>query len=106
MGAGVNLPDPIPAFRLTPYITCMRKAVTLNMLQRHEESREAAVAGYLLRGSDSISKECVSQWLIATRKLYDDFYKSAVLPTGTVILSDAGTLSLCFKSCSQERRQL
>lgn len=72
----------------------MRKAVTLNMLQRHEESREAAVAGYLLRGSDSISKECVSQWLIATRKLYDDFYKSAVLPTGTVILSDAYFVTL------------
>ena len=69
----------------------MRKAVTLNMLQRHEESREAAVAGYLLRGSDSINKECVSQWLIATRKLY---YKSAVLPTGTVILSDAYFVTL------------
>ena len=72
----------------------MRKAVTLNMLQRLEESREAAVAGYLLRGSDSISKECMSQWLIATRKLYDDFYKSAVLPTGTVILSDAYFVTL------------
>lgn len=36
----------------------------------------------------------MSQWLIATRKLYDDFYKSAVLPTGTVILSDVYFVTL------------
>ena len=66
----------------------MRKAVALNMLCRYEEARKASVAGYLLRGSDSISKECISQWLIATHKLFGDLYKVGGLPTGTVILSD------------------
>ena len=72
----------------------MRKAVALNMLHRYEEAKKVSVAGYLLRGSDSISKECVSQWLIATQMLFDDFYKSGGLPTGTVILSDTYFLIL------------
>jgi len=55
---------------------------------------ESAVAGYLLRGSDSISKECISQWLSATQMLYSDFYKGGGLPTGTVILSDAYFVTL------------
>jgi len=72
----------------------MRKAVALNVLQRYEGARESAVAGYLLRGSDSISKECISQWLSATQMLYSDFYKGGGLPTGTVILSDAYFVTL------------
>lgn len=72
----------------------MRKAVALNVLQRYEEARESAVAGYLLRGSNNISKECISQWLSATQMLYNDFYKAGVLPTGTVILSDAYFVTL------------
>ena len=72
----------------------MRKAVALNMLQRYEEAIKVSVAGYLLRGSDSISKECVSQWLSATRMVFDDFYKGGGLPTGTVILSDAYFVTL------------
>ena len=65
----------------------MREAIALNMLGRYEEAKKASASGYLLRGSDNISKECISQWLFATRKLFDDFYKSGGLPTGTVILS-------------------
>lgn len=72
----------------------MRKAVALNMLRRYEEARKASVAGYLLRGSDSISKECISQWLTATKMLFDDYYKSGNLPTGAVILSDAYFVTL------------
>ena len=72
----------------------MRKAVVLNMLQRYEEAKNASVAGYLLRGSDTISKECISQWLTATKMLFDDYYKSGSLPTGTVILSDANFVTL------------
>ena len=72
----------------------MRKAVALNMLQRYIEAREAAVAGYLLRGSESICNECVFQWLTATKMLFDDYYKSGVIPTGTVILSDTYFVTL------------
>ena len=72
----------------------MRKAVALNMLQRYIEAREASVAGYLLRGSESICKECVFQWLTATRMLFGDYYKSGVLPSGTVILSDSYFVTL------------
>lgn len=72
----------------------MRRAVALNALQQHEKAREAAVAGYLLRGSEGICKECVSQWLSATRHLYKDYYEVGYLPTGTVIVSDAYFLTL------------
>ena len=72
----------------------MRKAVALNMLQRYEEAQKVSVTGYMLRGSDSISKECISQWLTATRMLFDDFYKGGGLPTGTVILSAAYSFTL------------
>ena len=66
----------------------MRRAVSLNVLQKYDNAKEAAVTGYLLRGSDSIGKECISQWLIANQHLYKSFYMAGGLPTGTVIVSD------------------
>ena len=66
----------------------MRKAIALNVLKMHEKAKEAAVAGYLLRGSDTISKECISQWISACSELYKDYYLITSLPTGSVITSD------------------
>lgn len=66
----------------------LRKATALNGLGRHEEAMTAAEQGYKLRGSDKVSRDCITQWLEASTTVL----KEAVaviddIPPGTMPVS-------------------
>ena len=48
----------------------LRKAVALSGLMKYEDTMVAAQEGYKLRGSDAISRDCVSQWVKANQAIY------------------------------------
>lgn len=73
-----------------------RKATALNELGKYTEAKEAAEVGYKLRGSDKICKDCVGQWLRASRALLKtDIAKMEDVPPGAspVSLSSVEILS-------------
>lgn len=47
-----------------------RKAAALNALGRYEEAAVSAETGYKLRGSDSISKGCMEEWVSARQSIW------------------------------------
>ena len=60
-----------------------RKASALNELCRYNEAMTAAEEGYKLRGSDKICKDCVAQWLRASRATLEaDLAKMDDIPPG------------------------
>lgn len=72
----------------------LRKCVALNKLRRSKEAMEVAQEGYKLRGSDTISKNCVAEWLIAVQaslKEKIDSIQSEIdfeFPKGFTVISD------------------
>ena len=72
----------------------LRKCVALNELQQYKEAMEMAQEGYKLRGSDRISKSCISQWLIAIQALLKEKVESIqreidfIFPKEFVVISD------------------
>ena len=70
----------------------LRKATALNSLGIHAEAMHAAAEGYKRRQSDSVCKECVSQWLLANQALHQELVdkasKSFGIPTGFCVLSE------------------
>lgn len=60
-----------------------RKASALNELGKYSEAMAAAEEGYKLRGSDRICKDCVAQWLRASRAILEaDVAKMDDIPPG------------------------
>ena len=70
----------------------LRKATALNSLGNHTDAMHAAAEGYKHRQSDLVCKECVSQWLVANRAIYQELAGQATesfgIPTGVCILSE------------------
>ena len=70
----------------------LRKATALNFLGTHGEAILAAAEGYKCRQSDTVCKECVSQWLLANQALHRELISQASetfgTPTGILILSE------------------
>ena len=61
-----------------------RKASALNEVGKYTEAMTAAEEGYKLRGSDKICKDCVAQWLRASRALLEaDVCRIEDIPPGT-----------------------
>ena len=61
-----------------------RRASALNELGKYTEAMAAAEEGYKLRGSDKICKDCVAQWLKASRALLEaDVSRMEDIPPGT-----------------------
>lgn len=48
----------------------LRKCVALIGLKSYQEAMEAAQDGYKLRGSNTISRDCISQWITACKELH------------------------------------
>lgn len=69
----------------------LRKSAALNGLALYVDAMSAAEEGYKRRQSDSVCKECVSQWLQANQALFkvliEEFNVSSKLPSGFLILS-------------------
>lgn len=75
----------------------LRKCVSLKGLRRFEEAMEAAQEGYKLRGSDSVCRDCVTQWLEANQAIYkvrvEEFQNQVEIelniPNQCLVISDA-----------------
>lgn len=90
----------------------LRRAVACNGLGEHEKAMAAAEAGYKLRGSDSICRDSVSQWLVANKKVHEDMIKKHldemglpenIIPRGCRIISnDTWTVFLNILLCRLE----
>ena len=50
----------------------LRKSVALYGLELYEQSMVSAQEGYRLRGSDSICRDCIAQWILACKQRYRD----------------------------------
>ena len=60
-----------------------RKASALNELGKYNEAMAAAEEGYKLRGSDKICKDCIAQWLRASKAILEpDLAKVEDIPPG------------------------
>lgn len=72
----------------------LRKAVALCGLGEYEEAMLAAQEGYKLRGSDTISRDCVSQWVKANQSIHRPLVEEKLqgeldlLPRGCLVLSE------------------
>ena len=67
-----------------------RKASALNELGKYDEAMGAAEEGYKLRGSDKICKDCVAQWLRASKAILEpDLAKVEDIPPGASPVSHA-----------------
>ena len=72
----------------------LRKAVALVGLMKYEDAMIAAQEGYKLRGSDAISRDCVSQWIRANQAIYRSLVEQKLhgeldlLPRGCLVLSE------------------
>ena len=72
----------------------LRKCTVLNELGRFEEALEPAQEGYKLRGSDTISQNCISQWLVAIQAIFKEKVESTqneiefVFPDQCLVISD------------------
>ena len=65
-----------------------RKAFALNELGKYTEAKAAAEEGYKLRGSDKICKDCIAQWLKASRALLEaDVVRVEDIPPGASPIS-------------------
>ena len=75
----------------------LRKCVALKGLGRYEETMEAAQEGYKLRGSDTVCRDCINQWLEANQAIYrvrvQEFQKEIEtelnIPDQCLVISDA-----------------
>jgi len=75
----------------------LRKSVALTHLDLTEEAMTAAETGYKLRGSESICRDCVTQWLEANRRFHKELVDKClgqsgppeeVVPKGCRVISE------------------
>lgn len=86
------LQDAVKCIELEPTFArgYLRKCAVLNVLERYEEAMESAQEGYKLRGSDTISKTCVDQWLVAIQAMMKEKVKrfQHMFPQQVLVISD------------------
>ena len=86
------LQDAVKCIELEPTFArgYLRKCAVLNVLERYEEAMESAQEGYKLRGSDTISKNCVDQWLVAIQAMMKEKVKrfQHMFPQQVLVISD------------------
>ena len=89
------LQDATKCLDLTPSFArgYLRKSVALNGLRKYEAVMVAAQEGYKLRGSDTISRDCVAQWIKANQAIHMPLVENTLqegldlLPRGCLVIS-------------------
>lgn len=93
---GDALQDAVECIELEPSFArgYLRKCTALNELKRHKEAMESAQEGYKLRGSDTISRNCVDQWLVAVHAMFKEKVERIqkqiqfIFPEEVLVISD------------------
>ena len=64
--------------------------MALSSMGRYEDAIVSAEEGYKLRQSDTVCKECVSQWLVANQSIHKGLVQryQSLIPPGCLILSE------------------
>jgi len=68
----------------------LRRAMALSSMGRYEDAIVSAEEGYKLRQSDTVCKECVSQWLVANQSIHKGLVQryQSLIPPGCLILTE------------------